>query len=206
MSHHARPKLQVIEGGLLPEHEWTEAEVRRVYEPAIKALPFVGLKKDAEPRWRPESYWRVTQSTSKDQDEVRGQHYAIAAVAAMRADGCNVLPDIFRDMIDASVKRELDAIKNKRRYPKRDTVMRGFLDQLAKMFDPRVGGEFADEFDGAIRHSQEMVNSLTHLAANIKGKNQFYLRQLIDLQKLTVKELEKARERIRVATKLRAQS
>ena len=159
------PKLHVIVGGLPPEHEWTEAQIRRMCEPSIKALPFVKLKKDAEPQWHPESYWKVFQTRSRDQDLARGAQYALAAMAAMRADSRNVLSDIFRDMIDAGVTRELDARKTKRR-PKRDLVMSGFLDQLAKMFEPRDGGEFVAEIDDAI----ESVESVRQCVGRLDDK------------------------------------
>jgi hypothetical protein len=53
----------VIEGGLPSEREWTEAEIRRLYQLAIKALPFIKLKPNAEPQWHPESHWNVSQSS-----------------------------------------------------------------------------------------------------------------------------------------------
>ena len=97
--------------------------------------------------WRPESYWQVSQTRNREQDQARGERYAIEAVG--RSDGLNVLHSIFRDMIDAGVKREIEARKEKR-SAKRDSVMFGFLHQLAKMFEPRGGGQFRAELDDAI--------------------------------------------------------
>lgn len=164
-----RPKLHVIEGGLMPDHEWTPAELRRLVEPTVKALPFIKLKKDAEPMWAPESYWHVAQTNDRKQDEYRGEHYAILAVAAMRADDRNVLGSIFRAMIDAGIERALAAQKAGRRYPKGDLVMKGFLDQLARMFEPRDGGEFVREFDKAITNAQELLRALAGLKCQDKN-------------------------------------
>jgi hypothetical protein len=143
------PKFHVIEGDRPPAHEWTEEEIRCLLMSAIKALPFVKLRKDDQPMWRPESYWHVSQTRNREQDQARGERYAIEAVAAMRSDGVNVLHNIFRDMVDAGVKREIKAQKEKR-SAKRDSVMFGFLRQLAKMFEPRDGGQFRAELDDAI--------------------------------------------------------
>jgi hypothetical protein len=192
-----RPKLQVIEGGRLPDHEWTAAEVRRMAEPSIKALPFVKVKKDAEPMWVPESYWNVTQTNDRQQDEYRGEHYAILTFAAMRADDRNVLHSIFRAMIDAGIQRALAAQKAGRRFPKADLVMKGFLDQLARMFDPRDGGEFVDEFDDAI----DVVRTATKMLAELKCHNRTQQQQLIDFQKANIQKLEQARARILKASK-----
>jgi hypothetical protein len=190
-----RPKLQVIEGGRIPDHEWTQAELRRMVEPTIKALPFVKVKKDAEPMWCPESYWHVPQTNNRKQDECRGEHYAILAIAAMRADDRNVLGSIFRAMIDAGVQLELAARKEGRRYPKGDLVMKGFLDQLARMFDPRDGGEFVREFDKAITNAQELLRALAGLKCQDKNR-----KQPIDLQKFNILELVETRARIRKAS------
>ena len=40
------PKFQVVEGGRPPAHEWTEEEIPGLLMSAIKALPFVKLRKD----------------------------------------------------------------------------------------------------------------------------------------------------------------
>lgn len=134
-----RPALQLIEGGRASDREWTDADIRRLSMPSIKALPFVKVKKDAEPQWHPESYWHVAQSRDWAQSHERGRQYAIAAVAAMREDGRNVLGGILRDMVRAGVDREITARKEKRRHPRRDVVMIGFLNQLGKMIEFSCG-------------------------------------------------------------------
>jgi hypothetical protein len=128
-----RSSLRVIQGSLPTQREWTEAELRRLSQPTIKALPFVKLQKDAQPMWCPESFWHVEQTGNWDRDYVRGREYAIAAMSAIRVDGRNVLPSIFRDMIASGVERE----KRKGKRRRGDVVMVGFVHQLGKMFDPR---------------------------------------------------------------------
>jgi hypothetical protein len=143
------PKLQVIQGGLPPEpeHEWTAAEILRRVMPSIKRLPFVTVKKDAKPQWNPENFWNVASTRSWSRDYKRGEQYAIAAVTAMRADGCNGLADIFRDMVDKVVEQERMARREKRRLPKRDVVVVGFLHQLGNMPEPNQDAELARELD-----------------------------------------------------------
>ena len=60
------------------------------------------------------------------------------------SDGCqhDVLHNIFRDMVDAGVKREIEARKEKR-SAKRDTVMFGFMRQLAKISSQEAAASFA---------------------------------------------------------------
>ena len=173
------PKFQVVEGGRPPAHEWTEEEIRGLLMSAIKALPFVKLKKGDQPMWRPESYWHVSQTRSRDQDIVRGEQYAVAAVDAMRSDGLNVLHNIFQDMADAGVKREIEARKHKR-SAKRDLVMFGFLNQLGKMFESRDGGVFRAELDDAISGARvllmEVIGAKCH--KDVLGAVKFHVKKL----------------------------
>jgi hypothetical protein len=136
----ARPKLRLIHGGLPPEHEWTEAAVRRIMKPSIKQLPFVQLKPNAEPLWEPNSYWYVSTAGRWGQAYRLGQDYARQAVAAMQADGFNVLPSIFRDMIDSGIEHA----KQKKGRRRGDVVMLGFLHQLGHMFSPIAENETQD--------------------------------------------------------------
>lgn len=178
--------LYVIEGGLPPEQEWTEAEIRRLCMPTIKALPFVKLKQNAESQWHPESFWNVCQTRSRNQDLARGAQYALAAMTAMRADGRNVLSHIFRDMIDARVERTLKAQKVKSRNPGRDLVMSGFLDQLVKMFEPRDGGEFVAEMDRVIEDAgfflRRMGDDDCSCSKEVREQLRYHIKQLQKLR------------------------
>ena len=120
---------RVIEGGAPPaDHEWTAAEIRALNYPTVKALPFIKLKKNAEPGWQPESFWNVEPTGDYDRDYARGKSYAVQAVAAMQADGKNVLSQIVQDMIQDGIKRA------KLRGPKRRSpAVVGFLHQLGRM-------------------------------------------------------------------------
>jgi hypothetical protein len=131
----AQTKLRLIHGGLPPETEWTEAAMRRLLKPSIKQLPFVQLKPNAEPLWEPNSYWYVSTARSWGQAYRLGQDYARQAVAAMQADGFNVLPSIFRDMVESGIERAKEQ-KARRRRRHRDVVMIGFMHQLSVMFSP----------------------------------------------------------------------
>jgi hypothetical protein len=69
----------------------TIEELRRLTLPATKALPFVKLRANDQPLWRPENYWH-TKSTGKRATDVElGRDYARKAIAAMKADRNNAL-------------------------------------------------------------------------------------------------------------------
>ena len=81
------------------------AEIRRFTLPATKALPFVKVRDNDQPLWRPESFWHVV-STGKRENDVRlGRKYARLAIAAMKADHDSdlialVIQDIIKDAIE----------------------------------------------------------------------------------------------------------
>src|ERR1700719_307536 len=81
------------------------AEIRRFTLPATKALPFVKVRANDQPLWRPESFWNVV-STGKRENDVRlGRKYARLAIAAMKADHDSdlialVIQDIIKDAIE----------------------------------------------------------------------------------------------------------
>jgi len=80
-------------------------EIRRFTLPATKALPFVKVRANDQPLWRPESFWNVA-STGKRENDVRlGRKYARLAIAAMKADRdsdliARVIQDIIKDAIE----------------------------------------------------------------------------------------------------------
>jgi hypothetical protein len=187
------PKLRVIEGGLPPEKQWTEEELRRLLQPAIKTLPFVKQRKDAQPQWHPESYWSVERTSRywKENDAL-GRRYAIAAFAAMQADGCNILGSIFQDMVRSEVER-MAPRKGRRQSSGARTVMSGFLRQIGKMCAPNINAELACSLSSKIflaqdieeciqklkpsgkrellRMQREMIRDLQHLHAWVAGEN-----------------------------------
>jgi hypothetical protein len=84
-------------------------EIRRFTLPATKALPFVKVRANDQPLWRPESFWHVA-STGKRENDVRlGRKYARLAMAAMKADRDSdlialVVQDIIKDAIENTGK------------------------------------------------------------------------------------------------------
>jgi hypothetical protein len=88
----------------------TIAEIRRFTQPATKALPFVKLRADDQPMWRPESYWRVWPTGKRRTDVQIGREYAREAIAAMKADRNSdlialIVQDIVKDAIEQTAKK-----------------------------------------------------------------------------------------------------
>jgi hypothetical protein len=86
--------------------EETMADIRRLMLPATKALPFVKLKANDQPLWRPESFWHV-QPTGKREADVRlGRKFACKAIAAMKADrNSHLIAHIIQDIINDGAQR-----------------------------------------------------------------------------------------------------
>jgi hypothetical protein len=87
----------------------TAAEIRRFTLPATKALPFVKLRANDQPLWRPESYWHVRPTGKRKLDVQMGRQYAREAIAAMKADRNSdlialILQDIFKSAVDQTAK------------------------------------------------------------------------------------------------------
>jgi hypothetical protein len=78
--------------------------------PATKALPFVKLRPDDHPLWRPESYWNVEPIGTRRVGVQLGRQYAREAIAAMKADNNSdlialVVQDIIKDAIERGGKK-----------------------------------------------------------------------------------------------------
>jgi len=71
--------------------------------------------------------------------------------------------EIFRAMIQCSVEREKATRKEKRRQPRRDVVMTGFLHQLEKMATPNQDAEFASDLDQEIRSAECIIEIMQGL-------------------------------------------
>lgn len=90
--------------------ESTVAELRRFTLPSTKALPFVKLRANDQPMWRPESFWHV-KSTGKRATDLRlGRRYAREAIAAMKADHnsqliAHIIQDIIKDAVEGVRKK-----------------------------------------------------------------------------------------------------
>jgi hypothetical protein len=80
------------------------AEIRRYTLPATKALPFVKLKANDQPMWRPESYWHVRTTGKRKKDAQIGREYAREAIAAMKSDrNGDLIALIIQDIIGHAV-------------------------------------------------------------------------------------------------------
>jgi hypothetical protein len=72
----------------------------------VEALPFVKLRDNDQPLWRPESYWNVRSTGEKRSDLELGRAYAREAIAAMKADRNTALINlILQDIINNAVAR-----------------------------------------------------------------------------------------------------
>jgi hypothetical protein len=84
----------------------TIEELRRLISPATKALPFVKLRANDQPLWRPESYWHVKSTGNRGMDAELGRAYARKAISAMKADhNAALISLIIQDIIHDSVRR-----------------------------------------------------------------------------------------------------
>jgi hypothetical protein len=81
--------------------------LRRLTLAATKALPFVKLRANDQPLWRPECYWNVRPTGKRRFDLELGQAYARKPIAAMEADRDTALIGlIIQDMIHDAVANQ----------------------------------------------------------------------------------------------------
>jgi hypothetical protein len=109
-------------------HESTIEGIRRLMLPATKALPFVKLRANDQPMWRPESFWHVRPTGNKERDIQLGREYAREAIAAMKVDHNRhlialVVQDIIKDAIDRSKSKGL---------ARRSPAVLGFLSEISE--------------------------------------------------------------------------
>jgi hypothetical protein len=105
------------------------AEIRRFTLPATKALPFVKVRDNDQPLWRPESFWNV-HLTGKREDDVRlGRKYARLAIAAMKADRDS---DLIALVIQDIIKDALENLGKKGRGRSNPAVL-GFLAEISEV-------------------------------------------------------------------------
>ena len=106
----------------------TAEEVCRFLLPATKALPFVKLRANDQPLWRPESFWHVTSTGRRDADLRLGRRYARQAIAAMRADrDDHLIAHIIQDIIEDAAYRT-----GRRRRGGCGPLARGFLIEISE--------------------------------------------------------------------------
>jgi hypothetical protein len=103
------PRLRLAYSAPEPDTSTIE-ELRRLTLSATKALPFVKLRANDQPLWRPESYWNVKTTGKRDTDLQLGRNYARKAIAAMKADQNNrlialIVEDIIHDAVGRTKKK-----------------------------------------------------------------------------------------------------
>ena len=129
-SRSARPTsfLRLAYSAPTPDHDSRIGEIRHFMLPAAKALPFVKLRANDQPMWRPESFWYVEPTGKREMDVRLGRKYAREAIAAMKADRNNhliayIIQDVIKDAIEGTGK--------KGRGRRNGTVL-GFLFELSE--------------------------------------------------------------------------
>jgi hypothetical protein len=106
----------------------TIEELRRLTLPATKALPFVKLRTNDQPLWRPECYWNVQSTGKRGLDLALGRAYARRAITAMKTDHNPALIGlIIQDIISDGVKR---GGKNGR--GRLSHLALGFIDEISR--------------------------------------------------------------------------
>jgi hypothetical protein len=105
----------------------TAAEIHRFTLPATKALPFVKLRANDQPLWRPESYWHVRSTGNRKRDLQMGRRYAREAIAAMKADRNG---DLIALIVQDIFKSAADPAANGRRSLQSPAVL-GFLAEIS---------------------------------------------------------------------------
>ncbi len=105
------------------------AEIRRFTLPATKALPFVKVRDNDQPLWRPESFWNV-EPTGKREDDLRlGRKYARLAIAAMKADRDS---DLIAQVIQDIIKNAVEHLGKNGRGRNNPAVL-GFLAEISEV-------------------------------------------------------------------------
>jgi hypothetical protein len=102
---------------------------------AAKGLPFVKLRANDQPTWRPESFWHVRSTGAWERDVEIGRKYARLAIAAMKSDQNSalislIIQDIVRDSIEQAAKT------GRRRHT---PMALGFLGEVSQVVADSLG-------------------------------------------------------------------
>lgn len=127
------PFLRLAYSAPLPDNSMPDnsiaAEIRRYTMPATKALPFVKLRANDQPLWRPESFWHVEPTGKRENDFKLGRKYARLAIDAMKADrDSHLVARVIQDII----KDAVDRLGGKRRG-RRSPAALGFLAEISEV-------------------------------------------------------------------------
>jgi hypothetical protein len=127
--------------------ELTIAELRRIYAPAFKSLPFVQRKNGTTAVDKPITFWNDTPGFDHKTDCKRGRLYAQMVIEAIAADNCGSRPleRTFEAIIKDAVAREAKGGKHARTSP---PAVDGFLWELSK-FIARAASHTGDDSGAA---------------------------------------------------------
>ena len=129
-SNSARPTpfLRLAYSAPTRHHESSIEEIHRFTLPAAKALPFVKLRANDQPTWRPESFWCVEPTGKREMDVRLGRNYAREAIAAMKADrNSHLIAYILQDIIKEAIE-----CKGKKCRGRRNGAVLGFLSEISE--------------------------------------------------------------------------
>jgi hypothetical protein len=107
---------------------WTPEQIRRIFAPSVRALPFVSLS-DENPFGPPLSYWNDVPTEDFRTDFKRGRHYADMTISAIDADDCGsfFLGHIIGAMVKDAIARKSKGGRYSRTLP---PAVSGFFYQL----------------------------------------------------------------------------
>jgi hypothetical protein len=121
------PYLRLVYSAAAPG-ESIAAKINRFTMPATKSLPFVKVRANDQPFWRPESFWHVESTGRRDADIQLGRKYARLTIAAMKADrDQHLVAHIIHDIIKDAAK------KPGKSSGVRSPISLGFLTELSEV-------------------------------------------------------------------------
>ena len=105
------------------------SKIHRFTLPATKSLPFVKVRANDQPFWRPESFWHVESTGKREKDVELGRKYARLAIAAMKADhDRRLVALVIQDIIKDAIKKT-----GKKGCGMRSPISLGFLAEISEV-------------------------------------------------------------------------
>ena len=122
------PYLRLAYSAPAPD-ESIASKIHRFTLPATKSLPFVKVRANDQPFWRPETFWHVKSTGKREIDFQLGRKYARLTIAAMKADRDQhlvtlVIQDIIKDAIENTGKKGCGI---------RSPISLGFLTEISEV-------------------------------------------------------------------------
>jgi hypothetical protein len=122
---------------------WTIADIRRIYAPTFKSLPYVQRDEGASLCDHPATFWNDTPGFDHKADHKRGRVYAAMTIEAVAADNCDSRPleQVFEAIIMDAVARKIKGGKHARTLP---PAVDGFLWELSKFIAKAATSQSSD--------------------------------------------------------------